>query len=306
LKILVTGAGGLIGGYLASLFAEQGEEVIAGYRNTLPNFTGSYADNIQPRQLDVSENLDDLEPVDVVIHAAAHTRLIPNSTTEDYIRSNLTGTLNLAGYAKRTKPLIFIYMSTISMFGQINVTELDEDTPPNGPGTYGMTKYLGELVLQDNAENFRSVSIRLPGVVGPGYFTPWVGGVLTKASRNEDIEIYNPDSLFNNIVDLEELGRFVSCVSRCGIQGFESVNLASKDPITTREVVDAIISLTDSRSNVTSRTVDRTSFLIRWQKALDIFGFDPASTKAIVHRYVAANLDRPHQSSALQGPQIIR
>ena len=300
MKILVTGAGGLIGGYLASHFAEQGEEVIAGYRNTLPNFTGGHEDNIQLRQLDISEDLGDLEPVDVVIHAAAHTHLIPNSTTAGYIRSNLTGTLNLAEYAKRTKPSIFIYMSTISMFGQIDVPELNEDTPPNGPGTYGMTKYLGELILQDHAEDFRSVSIRLPGVVGPGYFTPWVGSVLTKAAQNEDIEFYNPDCLFNNIVDLEELGRFASFTVGSGFKGFQSINLAASEAITTRELVDTVVSLTGSKSRVDSRNIDRTSFVINCQKVMNVFGFDPASTKSMVSRYVNGNLELIGRSQGLR------
>ena len=300
MKILVTGAGGLIGRYLASFFADQGEEVIASYRNTLPDLITDRADNIRCLRLDLSEGMDNLESVDVVIHAAAHTHLIPDSTTEQYIRSNLVGMLNLAEYAKRTRPNILIYLSTISMFGQIEVAELDEDTPPNDPGIYGMTKYLGEQILRDHADDFPSVSIRLPGVVGPGYFTPWIGSVLTKAAWDEDIEFYNPDSLFNNIVDLEELGRFISCAVASGINDFQSINLAANEAITTREVVDTIISLTGSKSQVNARNVDRTSFVINCQKAISVFGFDPATTMSMVSRYVNANLELLGRSQALR------
>ena len=290
MRILVTGAGGLIGGYLASAFVQDGWHVIALYRNKVPTIAGGVKGDVEYLQMDLSNGLDGLKPVDVIIHAAAHTHLIPNSTAEDYIRSNLIGTLNLVKYAKANRPAVFVYLSTVSMYGDVTVADLEEDTPAHGAEMYGMTKYMGERILRDHAEDFPSVSVRLPGVVGPGYFTPWIGSALLRASRDEDILVYNPESLFNNGVDLEELSRFVFWVIGSGIGGFEAVNLAAGEPLPIREVVELIVSLTGSKSNITEQATDRRSFLINCAKVKSVFGFDPATTKSIIQRYVAGNL----------------
>jgi len=149
---------------------------------------------------------------------------------------------------------------------------------------------MGELIMKQYANHFPSVCIRLPGVVGKGYFTPWLGMAVVKASRNEPIVIYNPNSLFNNVVDLLELYRFISWIMSTPFSGFDVVNLAASEPMRVREVIDLIISLTGSKSQVLEQATGKQSFSIKTEKIRRVFGFEPATTKDIIHRYVTENL----------------
>lgn len=289
MRILITGSGGFIGRHLtASLLVAN--NIIALYRNTKPNNLGLTPTGLKLVNLDLAESLHGLEAVDVIIHTAAHTHLIPNSTASDYIRSNVNAMLNLASYARLVQPRIFVYLSTLSVYGEITVRELDEDTPLNKPEMYGLSKYMGEHILKEHLSYFPSVCIRLPGVVGPGYFMPWLGKMLLKASRNEPILIFNPDSLFNNVVDVLELHRFISWIIESSFVGFDVFNLAASEPMRIREVIDLTVSLTNSKSVIHEEDSQRQSFSIKTEKIGKLFGFEPETTKTIIGRYVTENL----------------
>ena len=290
MKVLITGAGGFIGNYLLGSFQSDNNEIIAAYRNHCPEIKDPAAGSVRLVRTDLSESVEGLEPVDVVIHTAGHTNQIPDSTADDYIRSNVLGTLNLANYAKAANPRIFIYLSTISMYGEASNLELDEDAPLNNPSIYGYTKYMGELILKDYARYFPSVCIRLPGVVGPGYFKPWIGRVLQKALGNEPISFYNPEFTFNNVVHLADLARFISTVIESGAQGYNYVTLAADAPMAIRDVVQLIINLTGSGSQALENDTNKSSFLIRQDKIKDVYQFQPATTDWTIRRYVKENL----------------
>jgi len=288
MRLLITGAGGLIGGYLADLFSSQGHEVVATYRATVPKSLAT-APKIKFLKLDIVEGLERIGPVDGIIHAAAHTHLIPNSTAADYIHSNVTGTLNLARYAKSVDPRVVVYLSTLSVYGSIETSELQEDTPLNRPEMYGLTKYMGEMILREHADSFPTVCIRMPGVVGRGYFTPWLGSVLKRAARNEPITVYNPDSLFNNVVDLMEVQAFIAQVTETEQTGFKVVNLSSVEPINVRQVVELVVSTMGSSSPILEEQSTRQSFSISTEYLMREFDFQPSTTRDIVERYVSEN-----------------
>jgi nucleoside-diphosphate-sugar epimerase len=277
----VTGAGGLIGGSLCGELAIAGHEVIAAYRSRPPRASGP---GITPFQLDIAADWEHVPAADAVVHAAAHTHLVPDSTAAQYVRSNVTGALQLAGYLRRTKPKVVLNLSTVSVYGAITSSVLTEDTPMSRPGLYGATKYTAELVLEEAAAFAPAVTVRLPGVVGPGYTIPWLGQTLVKAGRNEPIPVYNPDSMFNNVVDLEELARFAGWVFGRAWSGYACFNMAARSPIPVGEVVRLIIVETRSRSELRVGPSDRTSFSISTAR-IEGAGYAPGTTRDIVARY---------------------
>ena len=291
MKFLITGASGIIGRYLLGAFLNSGHQVVGVYRNNEPTITKDSDDSqIDLIKIDLTDNLSHLESVEVVVHAAGHTNLIPDSTPSDFIQSNVMTTLNLADYAKSTGVRLFIYLSTMSMYGSITGIEVDEEMPLNDPGMYGLSKYIGETILKEYAEFFPSVCIRLPGVVGPGYFRPWIGSVLQRALINEPISIYNPDSLFNNVVHLSDLARFILRVVESNVSGYQNVNLAADSPMAIRDVVNLIIALTGSKAKVIEKGIAGNSFLIRQEKIKEIFSFTPSTTESTIRHYVEENI----------------
>jgi nucleoside-diphosphate-sugar epimerase len=286
LRILVTGAGGFIGGRLVRLLAGRGHEIVALYRRA----PGDTADRTTWVRADLAESVDHLPAAEAIVHAAAHTHLIPNSTVHDYVRANVRGTGALMRYARRAGVRYVVHLSTISVYGDAPDGELTERTPFANPGAYGTSKYLAELLLREHAAAVPSLSVRLPGVVAPGYLTPWVGRVLKSAMRGEEITIYNRGAPFNNIVDTDELARFIEHVLSTAPPGAETVNLAAAEPSTVGDVVRTIIELAGSRSNVRDAGARKGSFWIGLDKMNRVTGFSPSPTREILTRYVKGTL----------------
>lgn len=288
MTILVTGAGGFIGGFLARHFARTGQRVLAGFRNTQPHTAG--LENLIPVRMDLANGIAVDEPVDLIVHAAAHTHLDLQARASDYVRSNLVGGLALADFARNHGTRLVLHLSTISVYGDVGIETLGPDSPLFRPSLYGASKYMAELILADHADAFASVSIRLPGVVAPGYLTPWLGRVLVRALAGETIEAFNPAAPFNNIVDVDELARCLDHLAAHPPLGSDIVTLAASEPIPVAEVLDRVLRLTKSTSSVAWNTSKRKSFFISVAELATRYGYVPASTAVMVERYVRDNL----------------
>jgi nucleoside-diphosphate-sugar epimerase len=297
-RVLITGASGFIGRHLAASFAAtQNYQVLALHRSASPPAV-SASRPIQWIRCDLARGLDNVPASDVIIHAAAaHPNARPVSGLTDYIDVNVLGTLRLMEYARRVGARFAFNLSTVSLYGDVPGGELTEKTPFFCPTMYGASKYAAELIIREFSDVCASLSVRLPGVVGPGYFTPWIGRVLSKALKGELISIFNPAAKFNNIVDVEELARLTAHILDLRPEGADVVNLGASEPSTIEEVVRRIVELTKSRSVVENRTEARGSFSIDITKLRERFSFTPQRTLAQVDRYVRANLGRKNQIS---------
>ena len=96
--------------------------------------------------------------------------------------------------------------------------------------------------------------------------------------------------MFNNVVDLLELRRFISWIIDRGFSGCDFFNLAASEPIRIREVVDLIVTPMGSKSQILERDTRKQSFSIKIDKIRQVFGFEPATTRSIIQRYVTENM----------------
>lgn len=289
MKILITGVGGFIGSSLMREFLRLGHHVIGLYRRTHP-----VIDKTEKALLvkcDLTQPIEVRDKVDVVIHSAAHTPATEQlqSQTIDYINSNIIGTSSLINVCKKIQPKLFVYLSSVSIYGKVKVSILDEETPFHEPELYGATKYVGELILAGASEFFPVISVRLPGVVGKNYFISWFGRVFRKALEGEDILIYNPSSLFNNVTDPIELLNFILNLARQDFIGYEVVNFAAGQPIALMKLVEMTLSRLNSKSKIFISREERHSFWINVEKLIKRFNFFPTNTVKVIDRYISQN-----------------
>ena len=291
MRVLVTGAGGFIGRHLAETCVRDGHQVIALYRQTRPVFPPEVASCVQLVSCDLGQGLGSTpSPVDVILHAAAHTLQITNSCAKDYINANIIGAVNLAAFARQAGAQLVFNLSTLSAYGSLPSGKIDEKTPLYAPEMYGATKYIAERVFAEHTEAFSTLNVRLPGVVGPGYFTPWLGQVVRRAVAEEPITIYNPDAMFNNVVDLDEMARFTQHVLAMPPRGVGTIALAAAEPMAIRAVIDLIRSTTGSTSAVHIAEGGKPSFFIDITGVRTWTGFVPQTTRTMVERYARSAL----------------
>jgi GDP-4-dehydro-6-deoxy-D-mannose reductase len=133
MRIIVTGAGGFIGGYLT--------EALTGRGDVVEGWTHAAFDIVDPAA--VSTALERFRP-DAVVHLAAQS--LPGRSWDDpatTYRTNVGGTINLLEAAKAlpARPRVLLAGSSAEYAEPIDGTPIDEDAPiaPNSP--YGASKF---------------------------------------------------------------------------------------------------------------------------------------------------------------------
>ncbi|EME70536.1 NAD-dependent epimerase/dehydratase [Paramagnetospirillum caucaseum] len=285
LNILVTGAGGFVGGGLARTFAAQGHRVTALYRKSRPHWDGAVT--VQADLADPDCRLPDRR-FDLVIHAAAHTHLEADLSAEAFVASNVRGTLTLARHLSRTGAGMVVHLSTLSVYGAINDPVVDSDTPLRDPGLYGTTKLLAEQVLAEQVAAFPSLSLRLPGVVGPGYYKPWLGRLVNDACAGRPLSIFNPDGLFNNVIDIDGLAEACVAAAARGRSGAGVCAIGAAMPMTIRDLAALVAETAGTVPSIVVGQTAKPSFHISIEPLRALIGFEPKTTADIVRRYVLA------------------
>lgn len=169
-NILITGANGFLGSRLCRKFKSEGFHVIAGVRKS--------ADLSLLKDLDVEFRFGDVtqsetlpamvKDVDYIIHSAG---LVKAKSKQTFFDVNETGTASLFEAIAIHNPTVkkVVYISSTAASGPSRDGHpLSESDPPHPITTYGRSKLAGENAALSYAGKFNVVSIRPPGIYGPG------------------------------------------------------------------------------------------------------------------------------------------
>jgi UDP-glucose 4-epimerase len=156
MRVLVTGSSGHLGEALVRMLGAEGIEVVGLDVLESPHTSavGSIADRAFVRR--------GMAGVDAVLHAATlHKPHVGSHTRQDFVDTNITGTLNLLEEAVEAGVKSFVFTSTTSAFGRAlfpgpgePAAWIDEHVTPVPRNIYGATKTaaedLCELVHRDH------------------------------------------------------------------------------------------------------------------------------------------------------------
>ena len=168
-KILLTGASGFLGEYLLEALGKQDVMIYAmsrqGRDSTSKKIKWITADISDETSIFRQELIDQLQDIDVIIHAAALYDL--NASHEDMYRHNVIGTSNLLHLTRliKNKPH-FAQISTIAIAGDStrNFDENAFDVGQRFPDPYASTKYAAENMVR-TAVDIESRSVYRLGIV---------------------------------------------------------------------------------------------------------------------------------------------
>lgn len=148
-RILVTGSAGHLGEALVRVLSAQGRDVVGldVKESPLTSVVGSVADRDVVRAA--------LRGVTAVLHPATlHKPHVGSHTRQDFVETNITGTLTLLEESVAAGVSSFVFTSTTSAFGRALSGWVTEDVVPVPKNVYGVTKVaaenLCELVHRDH------------------------------------------------------------------------------------------------------------------------------------------------------------
>jgi UDP-glucose 4-epimerase len=226
--------------------------------------------------------------VEAVVHAAAVSPGpgVP-ATASDFVRSNAEATRRLGAWARAAGVRKFVYFSSASAFGRVAGPVLDESSPRVDPDAYGVSKWLGEVMLQEQADAMPSVSLRLPSVVGPGAARNWLATMASAAREGREIAYFHGDADYNNAVHVDDLCRFVADLLRRDLRGHDMVLLAAAGAMKVGDMVNAIASGLGGRSPLREVPAPRPAFTVSIVRARERYGYRPMAMHDTIARFVA-------------------
>lgn len=285
MRILITGASGFCGAFIAPALAERGHDVVGVYRNENPLIAQLRASGkVRLVQTDLTEGVDLPGPFDIVIHTAS-TSPSHGCSARQIARDNVAATVALLDSAENWNIRGFIFFSSVSVFGHIEGPVLDETCPVVSPDPYGAAKYLCELMLQDRAPRLPGLALRLPGVLGPRAHRNWLASATAKILSYKPVRAYNLDGPFNNAAHVADLVPFLDGLMECGWEGFDSVVLGAHGSPSFRSVLTRLARQLGKPLRIETGPPAKPPFVISSERAASLYGYSPMSVTDMIDRY---------------------
>ena len=249
MKVLVTGSSGHLGEGLVRALQATSHTVVGldAIASVYTHHRGSITDRDFVRQC--------MHGVDAVIHAATlHKPHVATHTRQDFVDTNVTGTLNLLEEAVATGVAAFVFTSTTSAFGHA-LTPLPgapaawvtEDLRPVPKNIYGVTK----IAAEDLCELFNRLH-RLPCLIlRTSRFFPELDDDPTVLRSYDDSNIKANEYLFRR-VDLQDVvDAHLLAVEKAPVIGFGRFIISATTPFQPGDLAE----LRDNAAGVVRRRV---------------------------------------------------
>jgi UDP-glucuronate decarboxylase len=263
-RILVTGGAGFLGSHLCDKLLGGGDDVVC-----LDNFFSGSKDNIRHLSHHPFFELirhDVIHPlfieVDQIFHLACpaspiHYQQNPIKT----VKTNVMGTINMLGLAKRIKAPILLTSSS-EVYGDAQVHPQNEAywghvNPIGLRSCYDEGKRVAETLMMDyhrqNNVNIRIV--RIFNTYGPRMAADdgrVVSNFIVQALRGEDLTVYGEGSQTRSFCFVSDLiDALVRMMNAADFSG--PLNIGNPGEFTVLELAERILQLTGSRSKIVFR-----------------------------------------------------
>jgi len=263
-RILVTGGAGFLGSHLCDSLLEKGADVIC-----VDNFFSGSKDNI--RHLSSHSYFeftrhDIIHPlfleVDKIFHLACPASPIHYQINAiKTVKTNVMGTINMLGLAKRIKARILLTSSS-EVYGDAKVHPQPEGywgnvNPIGLRSCYDEGKRVAETLMMDyHRQNKVDIQIaRIFNTYGPRMAVNdgrAISNFIVQALKGDPLTVYGDGSQTRSFCYVSDL--IQALIALMEINEFPgSVNLGNPEEISLLEVAEKIIKLTNSSSKITHK-----------------------------------------------------
>ena len=262
-SVLVTGAGGFIGSHLTEALVRSGARVRAlvhynsrGDRGHLEGVDAAARQGLEVRAGDIRDPFyvaGAVEGTDIVFHLAA---LIPIPYSylapQEYVETNIKGTLNVLEAVRRHGIARMIHTSTSETYGTALYTPIDEKHPLQGQSPYSASKIGADKLAESYFRSFGTpvVTVRPFNAYGPRQSArAFLPTVLSQALTRDVVRVGALDPVRDMNYVEDTVDGFVRAATAPGIEG-RVLNIGSGRGVSMRELLDLAVAATGRRVKV--------------------------------------------------------
>lgn len=213
----------MLGSYLIRDLIGQGQEVIALYRNRIPeNFPKEILEKVEWVKGDIFDPLlleEIMGDCDRVYHCAGLVSFNPSKSRE-LIRVNVEGTANVVNAALASGIKKLVHVSSVAALGRKRNNETVHEAVKwddnANPSVYGKSKYLGELeVWRGMAEGLDTVIVNPVIILGVGDWNQ--GSCATFKNAHQEFPWYTEG--ISGFVDAADVSRAMTLLMNSSVTG---------------------------------------------------------------------------------------
>lgn len=248
---LVTGAAGFIGSHLAKTLLEQGHTCI-----TIDNLSTGFESNIPDRcEFIKGDTFDDKvieklenQKFDAIFHIAGQSGGMTSFDNPIYdLDSNVTSTLKLLDYAKKTGCKTFVYASSMSVYGDENPCPVTEKAGELKPKTFyavGKIASEGYMRMYSNQFGIKCTALRFNNTYGPGQNMEnlrqgMVSIYMAMAIKNHHIHVMGDKNRFRDFVHVSDnVNACIMAANGNEPELFNVYNIATNRKTTCEELIN--------------------------------------------------------------------
>jgi nucleoside-diphosphate-sugar epimerase len=240
MKVLVTGATGLVGSHLTEALVRKKYQVRC--------FVEASSDTSLLESLGVEIIRGDIRDPQSVDHAVRNCQnvyhlaaqvALPGISSRTYYDVNVGGTKNVAQACVNHGVERLIYGSTTGVYGTINLPLVDETTRPNPDSPYRRTKWLAEQLVMAyyRHEALPVVAARLTSVTG-ARANEWSG--LLRAIARGNFRGMGSWGNYHHTVDVHDAVQGLLCCANVKKIEGECYLIAGEKPIRLRQLLNLL------------------------------------------------------------------
>lgn len=303
-NILVTGGAGFIGSHVAQALLERGDTVfvvdnindfydpVLKYQNinTIKQSSSYNKDTFHFFLTDITY-YDQLEvifknyKIDTICHLAARAGVQPSiSNPQQYVDSNIVGTLNILEIARHYKIPHVVLASSSSVYGDSTKTPfLESDSVDMPCSPYAATKKASELFAYTyhNLHHISCTCLRFFTVYGPrGRVDMSPFKFLDAIDREKTLILCGDGSIIRDYTYVDDIVVGVLAALDTPL-GFEIVNLGRGEPITLSSFISVIEEVVQKKAHIKHVPVSKGDVHITHsniEKARNLLGYEPKTS----------------------------
>lgn len=278
-RVLLTGANGFAGPYVAAALVEDGHQVIGTWRAQDGPTSPAVSEWVEVDLVDLSATAAAVEAAraDAVIHLAAIS-FVGHSDVSEMYASNVLGTRNLLdSLAQQDMTGPVIVASSANVYGNRKTGKLVESVKPDPRSDYAISKLACEHLASMYSNRLPTIVVRPFNYTGVGQSKQFlIPKIISKVIENEaevylgNIEVARDFSDVRFVAKC--LCRLVSCPGAIG----KTINICSGHAVTITNVIDLIRSISGADIKV---KIDPA--LVRSQDVEKLWGSDTLLQKLI-------------------------